>query len=66
MADHTAEIAALKKAIASGVKRVVHNGVDVEYVDFESLIARLNWLEKLDSESTGAQAGLASFDRGDC
>jgi hypothetical protein len=68
--DFTSEIAALDRAIASGVTEVQHDGQRVQYDSFEKLLARRNWLKShSSSESGGATrplAGFASFDRGDC
>ena len=66
MSDFTAEITALKAAIASGAPQVRYDDYNVTYDSFEKLLARLRWLE---NQQGGAaprpMAHLASFSRGD-
>lgn len=71
MTDHSAEIAALDKAIATGATRVRYdNGREVEYDSFERLLARRRFLiglqENPQSTSLPRRSALAAFDRGDC
>ena len=70
MTDYTAEMIALRKAIATGARRVTYdNGRNVEYDSFEKLKARLSFLENLQNPagaySRAPTAGFARFDRGD-
>lgn len=66
MADYTAEITALKAAIATGATEVRYEDYSVRYDSLEKMLARVRWLE---NQQTGATAApmktLASFDRGD-
>jgi hypothetical protein len=66
--DYTSEIAALDRAIASGVTEVQHDGQRTRYDSFKELLARRNWLKSQASGDGSARplAGFASFDRGDC
>lgn len=69
MTDFTNEIAALRKAIASGATRVSYDGRTVDYDSYEKLLARLRWLEGeqgIGVQAARPSAGFASFDRGDC
>lgn len=65
MAECDEEIAALRAAIAAGVRRVVTqtNGVrkEVEYPSFDDLKRRLEWLESRCGRSNGPRGILASF-----
>lgn len=65
--DYSAEIEALKLAIASGANRVSYDGKSVDYDSFEKLLARLNWLEAQANSgvSTRPSYAFATFDRGD-
>ena len=66
MADFSAEITALKAAIASGATQVRYADYSVTYDSLEKMMTRLRWLE---SQQGGASARplahLASFSRGD-
>ena len=65
-ADYTAEITALKAAIASGATQVRYDDYSVTYDSLDRMLARLRWLE---NQQGGAaprpMAHLASFSRGD-
>lgn len=65
MADYSAEITALKGAIASGATHVSYDGKTVDYDSFEKMLARLRWLEEQNGAAPRATAHFASFDRGD-
>ncbi len=66
MPDYSAEITALKAAIASGATQVRYEDYSVTYDSLDKMLARLRWLE---GQQTGATTlpmkHLASFDRGD-
>ncbi len=68
MTDYSAEIAALRTALASGVTRVAYDGKSTEFGTRQDLLARLRWLESLQNGgvSSAPQSAVASFDRGDC
>ena len=67
MADWTdAELAALRRAYASGTTRVSYEGKTVEYGSAEDLLSRIRTIER---EMAGANrplpvAGFAGFKRG--
>lgn len=65
--DYSAEIEALKIAIASGATRVSYDGRSVDYDSYENLLARLQWL--LGQQNGGVAAApsssFATFSRGD-
>lgn len=65
MGEYDAEIAALRQAIASGVRRVVTqtNGVrkEVEYPSFADMKARYEWLCRMNGNAGGRNVTLASF-----
>lgn len=63
--NFTAEIIALKKAIASGATSVSYDGKRVDYDSLEKMLARLRWLEAQQSGAGRSTAGFATFDRGD-
>lgn len=65
MTDYSAEIAALRAAIASGVTRVSYGDKSVEYDDLQGLKQRLQFLEALQAPRAKPMAGFASFGRGD-
>ncbi|BCP53792.1 hypothetical protein K32_24090 [Kaistia sp. 32K] len=69
MTDFTAEILALKKAIASGATRVSYDGKSVDYDSLDQLLKRLTWLEAQQNVGSGQPrrptAGFATFSRGD-
>lgn len=68
MSDWTeTELAALKRAYASGTLRVSYDGKSVEYGSADDLLGRIRTIERA---MTGAgnlppAAGLAGFNRGD-
>lgn len=66
MPDYTAEITALKAAIASGATQVRYTDYSVTYDSLDKMLQRLRWLE---NQQNGASAApmktLAGFDRGD-
>ena len=68
MSDWTEnELAALKRAYASGTLRVSYDGKSVEYGSADDLLGRIRTIERA---MTGAGnlppvAGLAAFNRGD-
>jgi len=72
MSEYTAEIAAIREAISSGVRRVrtrSPNGVEreVEYPTFDDLKKRLDWLsgkEAALSPVRPSRASVVSFSRG--
>lgn len=67
MADYSTEIAALKSAIATGIRTITQGDTTTTYDTFEAMMKRLAWLENQNvSAATGAKAGFAAFDRGDC
>lgn len=65
MATIDEEIAVLREAIVSGVRRVVTQtgGVrkEVEYPSFADMKARLDWLERQKVGPAGVRVTLASF-----
>jgi hypothetical protein len=65
--DYSAEISALKSAIATGATQVRYQDYSVTYDSLDKMLARLRWLE---AQQPGAAArprsGVASFSRGDC
>jgi hypothetical protein len=65
--DYSAEIEALKLAIASGATRVSYDGKSVDYDSFEKMQSRLRWLETQANGgvSTRPSYAFATFDRGD-
>lgn len=62
-----AELAALKRAYASGTLRVSYDGKSVEYGSAADLLSRIHTIERAMSGETRPLpiAGLASFGRGD-
>jgi hypothetical protein len=69
MTDYTVEISQIRQAIATGAKVVTYDGGRrVEYDSFESMKARIRYLEDLQAGASGARlssCSFASFDRGD-
>ena len=68
MADWTeTELAALRRAYASGTTRVSYDGKSVDYGSAEDLLARIRTIERAIAGMTkyAPVAGLASFSRGD-
>jgi hypothetical protein len=66
MPDYTAEITALKAAIASGATQVRYADYSVTYDSLEKMLARVRWLEGQQSGATPRpQAIYAGFSRGD-
>ena len=64
--DYTAEIAALKAAIASGATQVRYDDYSVTYDSLDKMLARLRWLENQQGgTSPRPLAHLGSFSRGD-
>jgi hypothetical protein len=61
-----AELAALRRAYASGTLRVTYDGKSVEYGSAEDLIARIRTLERsvTGTDQPLAVAGYAGFRRG--
>jgi hypothetical protein len=65
MPDYTAEIAALKAAIASGATQVRYADYSVTY-SLEKMLARVRWLEGQQSGATPKPPAIyAGFSRGD-
>jgi hypothetical protein len=67
MADWTeAELAALRRAYASGTTRVSYDGKTVDYGSADDLLGRIRTIER---QTAGASArpiaGFAGFSRGD-
>ena len=58
------EIDALDEAIASGATRITFNGRTVEYADFDSLVARREYLQKLIDGVEGTKRRVAKFIKG--
>jgi hypothetical protein len=68
MSDWTeAELAALRRAYASGTLRVSYDGKTVEYGSAADLLARIRTLEQALGSATRPLpvAGVAGFSRGD-
>jgi hypothetical protein len=66
MPDYSADIAALKTAIASGATEVRYTDYSVRFDSLEKMLARLRWLENQQSPaSAGAIASVVGFSRGD-
>jgi hypothetical protein len=66
MADYTAEIAAIKAAIASGATKVDYKDYSATFDSFDKMLARLAWLERQQTGGSSAYvASVASFSRGD-
>lgn len=68
MADWTeAELAALKRAYASGTTRVSYDGKTVEYGSAEDLLGRIRTVERQIASASKPLpiAGFAGFSRGD-
>jgi hypothetical protein len=66
MPDYTAEIAALKAAIASGATQVRYADYSVTYDSLEKMLARVRWLEGQQSGATARPPAIyAGFSRGD-
>ena len=67
MADWTeAELAALRRAYASGTTRVSYDGKTVEYGSAEDLLGRIRTIERQIAGATARPiAGFAAFGRGD-
>lgn len=68
MSDWTeTELAALKRAYASGTLRVSYDGKSVEYGSAEDLLGRIRTIERAIAGATQPLpvAGLAGFSRGD-
>lgn len=67
--DFSAEISALKQAIASGATSVSYDGKSVSYDSFDKMLARLAWLEDQQQFGTTGRsrprAGFAGFSRDD-
>jgi hypothetical protein len=68
--DYTAEILALRAAIASGATRVSYNGYSVDYDSLDGMKQRLilltGWqMQLLNPAYRKPQAGFAAFRRGD-
>jgi hypothetical protein len=61
------ELAALRRAYASGTLRVSYEGKSVEYASAADLLSRIRTLEQALSSSSRPLplAGLAGFSRGD-
>jgi hypothetical protein len=61
------ELAALKRAYASGTLRVSYDGKSVEYGSAEDLLGRIRTIERVIAGATQPLpvAGLAGFSRGD-
>jgi hypothetical protein len=61
------ELAALKRAYASGTLRVSYDGKSVEYGSAEDLLGRIRTIERAIAGATQPLpvAGLAGFSRGD-
>ena len=68
MADWTeTELAALRRAYASGTTRVSYDGKSVDYGSAEDLLGRIRTIERAIAGTTRPLpvAGLAGFSRGD-
>jgi hypothetical protein len=66
MPDYTAEIAALKAAIASGATQVRYADYSVTYDSLEKMLARVRWLEGQQSGAAARPPAIyAGFSRGD-
>lgn len=70
MVDYSLEIETLRQAVATGALEVTYDGGrKVRYDNFESLKARIRYLEGLQNDSvsgsSGSSCAFASFDRGD-
>ena len=68
MADWTeAELAALRRAYASGTTRVSYDGKSVDYGSAEDLLARIRTVERAIAGTSRPSpiSGLAGFSRGD-
>jgi hypothetical protein len=64
--DYSAEITALKAAIASGATQVRYGDYSVTYDSFDKMVARLRWLESQQSGGGGqVLAHFGGFSRGD-
>jgi len=67
MTDYTREIAALKKALATGAKRVIFDGRSVEFRTPNEMRQTLAWLEAEQDPAGAARVSytLGQFSRGD-
>jgi hypothetical protein len=68
MTDWTeTELAALRRAYASGTTRVSYDGKSVDYGSAEDLLGRIRTIERAIAGTTRPMpvAGLAGFSRGD-
>ena len=69
MSDWTeTELAALKRAYASGTLRVSYDGKTVEYGSADDLLGRIRTIDRAMSgaDKPMPMAGYAGFRRGDC
>lgn len=65
--DHSAQIAALKAALAQGVTSVSYEGKTATYRSFDEMLKTISYLERDQARSLGIKprtVGLACFDRG--
>jgi hypothetical protein len=66
MPDYSAEITALKAAIASGATQVRYTDYSVTYDSLDKMLARVRWLEGQQDGATGPIVKhVSGFDRGD-
>lgn len=67
MTDYTREIDVLKKAIATGARRVIFDGRSIEFETFDKLLERLAWLENQQNPAASGRVNhtLGQFSRGD-
>jgi hypothetical protein len=66
MADYSAEIAAIKAAIATGATEIAYKDYTVRYDSFDKMLARLRWLEgQQDGAAVLPISSVATFSRGD-
>lgn len=65
--DYSAQIAALKAALAQGVTSVSYEGKTATYRSFDEMLKTIAYLEREQLRGTGRRVptvGLACFDRG--
>ena len=66
MSDYTpAHLTALNEAIASGVKKVKHNGKEIEFDSFADLVARRDFVAReIAGATSSARTRFATFSKG--
>lgn len=65
--DVSAQIAALRAALAQGVTSVSYEGKSASYRSFDEMLKVIAYLERVEARANGRRVstvGMASFDRG--